>query len=218
MAAPHLHVPVMLPRLHILTDTTLQRRYTHLDLARMAFAAGRVAVQYRNKDFQAARDLAELRAIADLARDHGRILLINDDAHLALQVGAAGVHLGRTDMGVAEARAYLGPAAIIGATVHNAGELYALRGQGADYYGIGPVFGTTSKDTGLPALGCDGLAVLAPLADRPVIAIGSIDGTRTPQVLAAGAYGIAVISAYCMADDPTATAQALLQVLAQDHP
>lgn len=201
----------MLPRLHILTDTRLQQRHSHLALAQMAFAAGAVAVQYRHKDFRADRDLAELQAIADLARAMGRLLLINDDARLACQVGAGGVHLGREDGSVAEARALLGPDAVIGATVHNAAELAALRGQGADYYGIGPVYGTTSKDTGLPPLGLDGLAALVRLADRPVIGIGSIDLARAAQVMAAGAHGIAVISAYCMADDPTAAARALLQ-------
>lgn len=208
----------MLPRLHLLTDTALQRRHSHLDLARMAFAAGHVAVQYRNKDFQPARDLAELQAIADLARSLGRLLLINDDPRLALQVGAGGVHLGREDGSVAAARALLGPDACIGATVHDPRELADLRGQGADYYGIGPVFGTNSKDTGLPPLGLDGLAALVRLADRPVIAIGSIDLARIPSVMASGAHGIAVISAYCMADDPAAAALDLLRALPQDAP
>lgn len=206
----------MLPRLHLLTDTVLQRRFSHFELARMAFEAGAVAVQYRNKAFNPARDYADLEAIAQLAHRLGRLLIINDNPYLALQVGAGGVHLGRGDGSVAAARALLGPHVVIGATVHDAIELAALRGQGADYYGIGPVYGTRSKDTGLPPLGLDRLAELVRRADRPVIAIGSIDAARCAEVLATGAHGIAVISAYCMADDPKAAAHTLLQALPKD--
>ncbi|HHG84637.1 MAG TPA: thiamine phosphate synthase, partial [Bacteroidetes bacterium] len=141
-----------LPALHILTDTKIQSRFSHFELAKMAFAAGAVAVQYRNKSFDAGQDLEELRAIATLAQLEKKVLIINDDTELAFQVGAQGVHLGQEDGAIASARALLGPDAIIGATVHNLVELSALRGTSIDYIGLGPVYGTTSKVTGLPDL------------------------------------------------------------------
>ena len=122
----------MLPRLHIITNTSIQSRFSHLELAEMAFSSGNAAVQYRNKAFAPERDLAELTAIAELAQARSRTLIINDDAGLAFQVGAQGVHLGKEDGPAADARGLLGPDAIVGATVHDRSELEALLGQNID--------------------------------------------------------------------------------------
>jgi thiamine-phosphate pyrophosphorylase len=104
---------------------------------------------------------------------------------------------------------------LVGATVHNQEELEALKGQRIDYIGVGPVFGTSSKDTGLPPLGLDGLARLCQLSDWPVIAIGSIGLEDVGRLKAAGAHGVAVISAFCLAEKPIAVAKAFLEKLAE---
>lgn len=179
----------------------------------MAWKSGAVAVQYRNKSYDAAKDFGELEAMAQLARDTGKVLIVNDDAQLAFQVGAQGVHLGKEDGDPEAARALLGPEAIIGATVHDFEELEAVRNAPIDYVGIGPVFGTTSKDTGLPKLGLDGLAALCAASPFPVIAIGSIGVENMQAVRKAGAYGAAVISAFCKAENPEKAGLALLEAL-----
>ncbi|MEM0997488.1 MAG: thiamine phosphate synthase [Bacteroidota bacterium] len=203
----------MLPRLHIITNTTLQSRFSHFELAKMAFSTGKCAVQYRNKAYLPDRDRAELEAIAALARRSGLPLIINDDAELAFQVGAQGVHLGKEDGSVAAARALLGPKAIIGATVHDPSELAALTGQAINYVGIGPVYGTRSKSTGLPDLGLSGLRTLVEISPWPVIAIGSIETANLAPVVEAGAYGCAVISSFGRAENPVTVAKTMLDIL-----
>ena len=170
-------------------------------------------MQYRNKNFDPGRDLPELKAIVALANIQGRLLIVNDDVELAMKVGAGGVHLGKGDGSIVAARSLMGPEAMIGATVHSLEELFAVKGKGADYYGVGPVFGTSSKDTGLPDLGLEGLAELVAAADKPVIAIGRIGLENAESVIGQGAHGIAVISAYCMSDNPPVVAHALLDIL-----
>lgn len=199
---------------HLITDTRLQRRFSHFELAEMAFRAGIRHVQYRNKDFDRTRDLAELRAIASLAARSGRVLIVNDDPDLAHEVGAQGVHLGKDDGSPLAARALLGTSATIGATVHSLSELEALRGMPIDYIGVGPVFGTGSKDTGLPDLGLSGLSRICKASPFPVVAIGSVDMDNAALVAGAGAKGAAILSAFCCAPDPFAFATQLIGTLA----
>jgi thiamine-phosphate pyrophosphorylase len=146
----------------------------------------------------------------------GRLLIVNDNAELALQIGVRGVHLGREDGSIERARALLGSEAVIGATVHNLAELEALRGQSVDYIGVGPVFGTRSKETGLPDLGLEGLRELCGHSPWPVIGIGGIDLEGLRKVKQAGAYGCAIISAFCKAENPETSARQMLNILEQD--
>lgn len=202
-----------LPRLHILTDRVVQDRYAHFDLASAAWRAGNIAVQYRNKSYQPEIDFEELKRMGELAQKMNRILIVNDRVDLAGACGAAGVHLGQEDTAVSNARELLGLDALIGATVHSFAEQDDLRGSAADYVGIGPVFGTRSKALGLPPLGLDGLAKLVEKSTVPVIAIGNIQLEDIAAVMRTGVYGIAVISAYCMADDLETRAKLLLEAV-----
>lgn len=202
-----------IPRLHIITDTVAQHRYSHLQLAAMAWAAGDCAVQYRNKDFSRQRDLPELQQLAQQAQTGGHCLIVNDRVDLAFELGAQGVHLGQGDGDPRAAAHLLGPQAIVGATVHMQAELDALAGAPIHYIGVGPVFGTRSKATGLPDLGLDGLAAICAASPWPVIAIGGIGVAEVAAVMAAGAYGIAVISAFCLASNPQGVATEFLEQL-----
>ena len=166
-----------------------------------AVAGGCTLFQYREKDIADARaSLARIRAIhAALA---GRApLLVNDRVDLALAAGCEGVHLGQADLHPAEARRLLGEGAIVGLTLKTgaqADELYRLP---VDYACIGGVFATTSKDNPDPPVGLDGFARIAFRARLargsavPVGAIAGIDASNAAAVIAAGADGIAVISA-----------------------
>lgn len=180
----------------------------------MAFAGGAQFVQYRKKDFDRRKDLQNLHRLADLAGSIGRTLIINDDISLALEVGAQGVHLGKEDGSPQKARLLLGPDAVIGATVHSLEELDAIREMPVDYIGVGPVFGTRSKNTSLPDLGLQHLVTICAASPFPVVGIGSIDANNVHQVIQAGAHGVAVLSAFCLAPDPEKFVQDFLHILA----
>ncbi|GLS56396.1 thiamine-phosphate synthase [Methylobacterium gregans] len=173
-------------------------------LARMAAeaaAGGCTLLQYREKDIADARAALErIRAIR--AALGGRVpLLVNDRVDLALAAGAEGVHLGQSDMHPADARGLLGASAIIGLTLKNAAQADELYRLPVDYACIGGVFATGSKTNPDPPVGLDGLARivfrgrLARGADFPLGAIAGIDSSNAAAVIAAGADGIAVISA-----------------------
>jgi thiamine-phosphate pyrophosphorylase len=200
----------------VITDTATQRRYSHLQLADLAWTAGSCAVQYRQKAFSNAVDLPELKTLVAIAHERGQCLVINDRVDLAFDLGAAGVHLGQGDGDPRAAAQLLGPQAIVGATVHSLAELDALAGAPIHYIGVGPVFGTSSKATGLPDLGLDGLAAICAASPWPVIAIGGITLAHVAEVLAAGAHGVAVISAFCLASDPQSIARGFLEKLGHE--
>lgn len=197
----------------MITDTVLQQRHTHLELAEMAWACGPCAVQYRQKHWLRDRDLHELRRISETARAGRHCLIINDRTDLAFELQVQGVHLGQGDGDPTAAAKLLGPEAIIGATVHSMAELEALKGLPIHYIGVGPVYGTRSKETGLPDLGLDGLAEIAAASPWPVIAIGGIEERNVPEVLRAGAHGVAILSAFCVAKNPKDVATRFLTML-----
>ncbi len=205
----------LLGRLHLLTDTHIQQRYAHRQLAEMAFSVGspEVVLQYREKAYAPERHHDELLRIGELARRHGNTLLINDYVDLAAEIGC-GTHIGKEDLPPTRARDLLGPEAIIGLTVHTDEELEAANTLDViDYVGIGPVFGTTTKYTPRPPLQLEGLRRLCERSRHRVIAIGNIGNDTLPQVLAQGAYGVAVLSAWINAPKPTKAVEGLLSHL-----
>ncbi|MDQ6887886.1 MAG: thiamine phosphate synthase [Gemmatimonadota bacterium] len=170
--------------------------------ATAAVRGGATMVQLRLKDANA-RTLVEVaRAlVAELTVP----VVVNDRADVALTAGAAGVHLGIDDLPVAAVRGIAPQGFIIGASVGNDAELPAARG--ADYVGIGPVYGTLSKsDAGAP-IGVAEFARLARECGMPAVAIGGVTADSAAPLIAAGASGIAVIRAVMGALDPEAAAR-----------
>ena len=166
-----------------------------------ALSGGAKLVQYRNKRAPLTTCRRQAKALLALCRRHGAPLIVNDHAALALEIGADGVHLGSEDGSIDVARAQLGPAAIIGVSCYNELET-AIKAQqaGATYVAFGSFFLSSIKP----------VAVHAPLtllheAKRelmlPVVAIGGIDHANAPQLIAAGADSVAVISALFSAKD-----------------
>ncbi len=197
------------PRLHVLTDESIQSRWTHLDLARLALEGGADAVQFREKRPRTTRELVETaRAIASLCRAVPGVLIVDDRVDVAVAAGADGVHLGRDDLEVEVARRLLGPDALIGRTANSYDEAALVWNGPIDYLGVGPVFGTKTKANPAPPLGLDELARICRDAPVPVIAIGSITPERIPAVMAAGAHGVAVLSAVVAAEDVAAAVRA----------
>jgi thiamine-phosphate pyrophosphorylase len=170
-------------------------------------AAGVDGFQVRDKTLDG-RDLVALtrRVLAT-----GAVVVVNDRVDVALAAGAHGVHVGASDLAVADVRR-IAPGLLVGATCRDAADVRAAAAAGADYAGVGPVFATTSKP-GLPdPLGPAGLAAAAG-GGLPALGIGGIDGSNATEVVVAGAHGVAVIGGIWRAPDPVAAARALAEAV-----
>ena len=200
-------------RLHVLTDEVLQDRFSHLELARLAIAGGADTIQYRQKTGPTRQMIATATAMRQLCQEMGACFIVNDRLDVALACGAHGVHLGQDDFPLPLARQLLGPRAIIGGSAGNLEEARQCLAQGADYVGWGPVFATTSKDDAGPAGGLGLLAQAVAQIPLPLVAIGGIGAANAGQVMAAGAHGLAVISAVCCQADPAGAARDLLRAM-----
>ena len=186
-----------------MTDETLQSRFSHLDLARIAAEGGASSVQFREKGMvSSATRVATARSIVQELRPRGLRVLVNDRVDVAVAAGADGVHLGRDDLDTTSARSMAGNEMLVGATANSLEEALARDREPVDYIGVGPVFGTTSKRGPAPTLGLDGLTRIARAVTRPVIAIGGITAERVAEVLATGAHGVAVLSDVVCNEDP----------------
>ncbi len=203
-----------IPRLQVITDETVQARFAHAELAELAVNGGADAVQYREKRPLTTRQLLDVaRAICEVCERARAVLVVDDRADVALSVRAPALHLGRHDLDVATARAILGPDAVIGGTANSYEEAARVWQTGVDYLGVGPIYGTRSKERPAPDMGLDTLAHICADSPVPVVAIGSITAERIPEVIAAGAHGVAVLSAVVAAADPLAATRRCREAL-----
>jgi thiamine-phosphate pyrophosphorylase len=189
-------------RLHVLTDTALQSRYSHIELAEMCIAGGADTIQYREKRSSTREMIKIASEMKRLCKRAGVALIVNDRIDVALASHADGVHLGQDDFPIPLARKLMGKERIIGGSSSHEGEIQECLAQGTDYVGFGPVFPTTSKDDAGPVSGMRELRDVVQMADVPIIAIGGVGPENVEKVMKAGAYGIAVISAVCCQADP----------------
>lgn len=199
---PRRHPLLPRPGLYAVTDGP---RPDLLAAAAAALSGGAVMLQYRDKSRDATRRLDEACALLALCRRHDALLVINDDVELALAVGAQAVHLGEDDVGVAQARALLGPEAVIGVSCYDdLARARRLAAAGADYLAFGAFFPSPTK----PAARRASLDLLRDSAglDLPRVAIGGISADNAAPLVAAGADYLAVISAVFGADDIAAAA------------
>jgi thiamine-phosphate pyrophosphorylase len=209
-------------RLNAIVDPERSGGHDLAELARLCAEGGATLVQLRDK-------VSETRAMVDKARAIKQALapfsvpfVINDRVDVALAAGADGVHLGQNDMKVEDARRLLGSGAIIGLSVKNVSEAEAAPVALVDYVGSGGVYATMSKQQKNAPIGPEGLArIIGVLRGRaqkehkemPVCGIAGIDASNAAPVIAAGADGVAVISALSLASDPAAAARSLRQVV-----
>jgi thiamine-phosphate pyrophosphorylase len=201
-------------RLNAIVDPERANGHSLAELTRLVVAGGATLIQLRDKLGSTRRMIEEARAIMSVLAGSGVPLVINDRVDVALAAGADGVHVGQDDMPAREARRLLGPQAIIGLSIKSVAQANAAPLDTIDYAGIGGVYATTSKDNPDPPIGVAGLrAIIAALRARkpgvPVCGIAGIDAGNAAPVIAAGADGVAVISALSMRDDPEAAARAL---------
>ena len=204
-----------IPRLHVITDETLQARFSHGEIARQALAGGADCVQFREKRPMTTVDLiGAARPVVNACRAAGALAVIDDRADVALALDADAVHLGRHDLEPAAARRLLGARAIIGGTANSYDEAARVWQTDVDYLGVGPVYGTRSKADPAPDMGLDTLARIAADSPKPVIAIGGIGPQHIDDILRAGAYGVAVLSCIAAAGDPREAARDCAAALA----
>jgi thiamine-phosphate pyrophosphorylase len=200
-------------RLHVLTDTQLQKRFSHIDLTEMAIRGGADAIQFRQKHGSTREMIETACHMKELCSRAGIKLIINDRVDIAIASNADGVHLGQDDFPVPLARRLLGDDRIIGGSAGNIEEAMKCVNEGVDYIGFGPVYPTLSKDDAGPAKGIDLMKQLINRVSCPVIAIGGVNSGNVQEIIGAGAYGIAVISAVCCMEDPVTAARELIEVL-----
>jgi thiamine-phosphate pyrophosphorylase len=198
-------------RLYALLDPERAGGRQLAELGRQVVAGGATLVQLRDKHGSTRRLIEETRAIKAALAPSGVPVLVNDRVDVALAAGADGVHVGQDDMPAADARRLLGPGAVIGLSVKTIAQAEAAPIEALDYVCVGGVFVTTSKDNVAAPIGLAGLkTILAVLRARapdfPIGAIAGIDETNAGEVVAAGADGVAVISALSLAPDPAGAA------------
>lgn len=165
-----------------------------------AVAASVRYVQLRMKTEPRAEIIARARALRRITAGTSTLFIVNDDPSVAAEAGADGVHLGQTDMPIGEVRARYPELGIIGLSTHDAGQAARAAAQAPAYIGIGPVFATPTKALPDDPVGCAELGRLVRSVPVPAVAIGGINATTLPEVLAAGAVNFAVVRAVC--DDP----------------
>ena len=188
---------------------------THTEQAARLCAAGVRWIQLRLKDAPRDAWLAEAREVARICRAHGAVCIVNDSVEIALEAGADGAHLGRTDLDWPEARRRLGPDRILGGTVNYAREAEkAVKAGCLDYVGVGPLRFTRTKKELAPLQGFEGVrALVGALGAIPAWAIGGVEVADVPALRATGAAGVAVCSALLRGDRITENVRAFLDAL-----
>lgn len=195
--------------LYVITDEEIGRGRTHTELTRLAVTGGADAVQLRDKRLSGRELFVTAIAVRRITRDAGALFIVNDRLDVALAAGADGVHLGENDLPVEEARRLAPPGFIIGASVSSAATAARAAAAGADYVALSPTFATGSKDDAGPGYGLTVLAEIRRAISIPLVAIGGITIENVGDVIAAGADGVAVISAVIGKADVTTAARDL---------
>lgn len=194
--------------LYVITDESCSGR-THLEIAQAALEGGARMIQLRDKHREAGELLPIACQLRELCHAAGALFILNDRVDIACACGADGVHLGQTDLPVSEARKQLGPDRLIGVSVENVQQVEAAEADDADYLGVGAIYGSATKLDAGDAVGPQQITLFRQHSSLPIVAIGGITLERIPEVRAAGADSIAVISAIATAEDPAAAAWTL---------
>lgn len=202
---------------HVQFITHTSARYTYADSARLALAGGCRWIQLRMKDAQREEIIATATEILPLCREVGATFILDDHVELVELTGADGVHLGKNDMPIAEARRQLGCNKIIGGTANTFEDILAHAEAGADYIGCGPFRFTTTKKNLSPILGLEGYARIVELMRQnnislPIVAIGGIAFEDIPAILQTGVTGIALSGSVLRADDPIAEMRRIVEL------
>lgn len=201
------------PRLYLVTGADIAPGRPIEQIVEAAVRGGVTAVQLREKTVSNTEFAERAARMKRILEGTGIALIINDRPDVAAACGADGVHLGQSDAGPSEARRALGTDAIIGLSVETLAQAEAAEALEVDYLGVSPVFETPTKNNAGPGWGLDGLIHLRARTNRLLVAIGGINAATAAAVLAAGADGLAVVSAICSASDPESAARELREII-----
>jgi thiamine-phosphate pyrophosphorylase len=195
--------------LYLVTDRNLCRGRALTEIVRQAAEGGTAFVQLREKELSTRDFIDEAREIRKILEQYHVPLIINDRVDVALACGAAGVHLGQSDMPYSAARKKLGEKAIIGLSVETWRDVEEAEKLNISYIAASPVFATPTKTDTKEPWGLAGLGKIKKFSRHPVVAIGGINENNISDVVGAGADCIAVVSAICAADNPEIAARKL---------
>lgn len=201
-----------LPRLYVILDAALLPA-NPVEFTKQLLGAGAAMFQYRNKTAPARELLEAAQALNLTIRQEGATFLVNDRPDIARLAWANGVHVGQEDLGVAAARAVVGPEAIVGVSTHNIAQFQVAAESDADYIAIGPVFETRTKERPDPVVGLEMIRQARTLTPKPMVAIGGITLERAAAVIEAGADCVAVIRDILAANHPAARVKQFLETL-----
>lgn len=198
--------------------THSNNRYGYVDGARLALEGGCRWVQLRMKEATEVEFMAAAAEIGRLCKEHGATFVLDDHVEWVEKTGADGVHLGKNDMPIDEARKILGNDKIIGGTANTFEDVERLYRQGADYIGCGPFRFTTTKKNLSPVLGLEGYQHIVDQMKShginiPIVAIGGILESDIKSILATGVSGIAVSGGILNAENPAEEMQRFLKHL-----
>lgn len=190
---------------------------SYLDSVRLALEGGCRWVQLRMKGASEEEMLPVALEAQRMCREAGATFIIDDHVDLVRRIGADGVHLGKNDMPIDEARSILGSGFIIGGTANTFDDVLMHHRRGADYIGCGPFRFTTTKEKLSPVLGLEGYRSImeqmkAAGLDMPVVAIGGITAADIPSIMATGVTGIALSGSVLRAADPAAEMARLIAI------
>ena len=200
-------------KLYLVTDRPLSLGRDIEEIVREAVEGGVTMVQLREKECPTGEFVALAKRLKALLAPLGVPLIINDRVDVALAVDADGVHIGQSDMPYEVARRLLGKEKIIGLSVENFEDLEVANTLDVDYVGISPVYGTPTKSDTAEPFGLEGLRRAVEMSVHPTVAIGGMNAQTIGEVIAAGADGVAVVSAICSAPSPRKAAEELLNII-----
>ena len=203
---------LVMPRLYVILDAGMRTEPARVTASKLMDAGVRL-LQYRAKKAPAREMLENARELAQSARERGATLIVNDRPDVAYLAGASGVHVGREDLGVDEARAVIGPEKLVGISTHNLEQFEEAMKSSADYIAVGPIFATSTKENPDPVVGLEFLRRVRRLTSKPIVAIGGIKLERAAEVIEAGADSVAVIRDIVQAADPAQRAKQFIERL-----
>jgi thiamine-phosphate pyrophosphorylase len=203
---------LVMPRLYVILDAGLMKDSAEAT-ARQLIEAGVRMLQFRSKGGSACETLQTSRKLAAISAAKGATFFVNDRPDIASLAGAAGVHVGQTDLSVEDARTVIGTAKWIGISTHNEAQFRAAIASSADYVAVGPVFATSSKENPDPVVGTEFISRVRGLTSKPIVAIGGVTLERAAELIEAGANSVAVISDILCAENPAARAREFLRTV-----
>jgi thiamine-phosphate pyrophosphorylase len=201
--------------LFLVTDRKQTAGRELVDVLAQALVGGVRAIQLREKDLATVEIYRLGERLLPMTHEAGAALIVNDRVDVAMALGADGVHLTRKSLPPHEVRALVGPGMLVGVSCHGMADVHEAVAGGADYLALGPIYATPSKETYGPPLGPDMLRQARAVCPISILAIGGITAQRVPEVTAAGADGVAVISAVLASPDPGRASRELIGAVAR---